>query len=345
MKFKTLLVFAICAFSLSAQISTYTIPEKKETPTEQVIAPYDSLTNLSRENYKSLVGQKIQVLPTKPSLSATLYSGRPKSSTDYTKVVSPDYTYSNNPITKPGVLDNQLFDVVGYDSIYSDLGIGSRLTNFFLIVTNDKFPGRYYLKVGWADDKKDGNKWKPGLGTFHNNNLIVDGYFKKLCETSKGKKLVYQNSFSLSPDLYKLADGTPISDIKENSIFDIKDITYIKKDDFAALSYIMHSADYGDVFAPVYSKSFISYDKYLEEQNALKERLQALTRKYGSANAKLIMDGKVKLGFTKAMCEEAWGKPSDINKSSGSWGTSEQWVYGNGNYLYFKNGKLTAIDN
>lgn len=345
MKFHLFAAYIALATTASAQITTYTIPEKKEAPTTYAIVPYDSLTNISRANYKSLVGQKIQVLPTKPSLSATLYSGRPKSPTDYSKVVGPDYTNSNRPITNPSVLDNQLFNVIDYDSVYSDLGISSRLTDFFLIVSNDKFPGRYYLKVGWADDKKSGNKWEPGPGSFFNNNLIVDGYFKKLCSESKGGKLVYKDSFTLSPALYKLGDGSPISGVKENSIFDIKDVTYIKNNDYAALSYILSSPEYGVAFAPVYSSSYITYDKYLAEQKALKERLQALTRKYGSANAKLIMDGKVKLGFTKAMCEEAWGKPSDINKSSGSWGTSEQWVYGNGNYLYFKNGKLTSIDN
>ena len=45
------------------------------------------------------------------------------------------------------------------------------------------------------------------------------------------------------------------------------------------------------------------------------------------------------------MCVEAWGKPNDINKSIGSWGVHEQWCYSFGSYLYFENGKLTAIDN
>lgn len=70
-----------------------------------------------------------------------------------------------------------------------------------------------------------------------------------------------------------------------------------------------------------------------------------MIRKYGRTNGNLIIQGKVKLGFTKEMCREAWGSPSDINKSSGSWGVHEQWVYGLGSYLYFENGRLTAIDN
>ena len=35
------------------------------------------------------------------------------------------------------------------------------------------------------------------------------------------------------------------------------------------------------------------------------------------------------------------GKPDDINRTVGSWGVNEQWVYGR-NYYYFENGKLTS---
>ena len=58
-----------------------------------------------------------------------------------------------------------------------------------------------------------------------------------------------------------------------------------------------------------------------------------------------MLSGKVKIGWTKEMCIESWGKPDDINKSTGSYGVHEQWVYGDSNYLYFENGKLTDIQN
>lgn len=70
-----------------------------------------------------------------------------------------------------------------------------------------------------------------------------------------------------------------------------------------------------------------------------------LIRKYGRANANLILDGQVKIGFTKAMCEESWGSPSSINRTTTAYGTLEQWVYGIGCYLYFEGNKLTAIQN
>ncbi|WP_291990629.1 hypothetical protein [Candidatus Accumulibacter sp. ACC007] len=55
-------------------------------------------------------------------------------------------------------------------------------------------------------------------------------------------------------------------------------------------------------------------------------------------------------GVSLGMSEEdaiasSWGKPRHINRTQTSYGTSEQWVYGNGNYLYFTDGKLTRIQN
>jgi len=38
-----------------------------------------------------------------------------------------------------------------------------------------------------------------------------------------------------------------------------------------------------------------------------------------------------------------WGNPKKINKDTYSWGTTEQWVYDNYKYIYFKNGKVTSI--
>ena len=97
----------------------------------------------------------------------------------------------------------------------------------------------------------------------------------------------------------------------------------------------------------------------LEEQkreNENKERLaqlkreeqeykSSLIRRYGLSNANLILNGEVRIGFTKAMCKEAWGEPSYINNTISSYGTWEQWVYGLGSYLYFNGNKLVVIQN
>lgn len=54
----------------------------------------------------------------------------------------------------------------------------------------------------------------------------------------------------------------------------------------------------------------------------------------------------VKIGMTKAqVLNSNWGNPSHVNRTVNQNGTREQWVYGGGNYLYFDDGKLTAIQN
>jgi DNA-binding transcriptional MerR regulator len=71
------------------------------------------------------------------------------------------------------------------------------------------------------------------------------------------------------------------------------------------------------------------------------ERRNACVQRNGLSKA-----GTVKIGMTAAdarIC--GWGNPSDINRTTGSWGTHEQWVYGTRNYLYFENGILRSIQN
>ena len=56
----------------------------------------------------------------------------------------------------------------------------------------------------------------------------------------------------------------------------------------------------------------------------------------------------VQLGMSSSDLEEILGEPTTINKSTGSWGINEQWVYSSKysktSYYYFTNGKLTSWD-
>ncbi len=55
-----------------------------------------------------------------------------------------------------------------------------------------------------------------------------------------------------------------------------------------------------------------------------------------------VINRKVILGMTKEQVIASWGRPNDINRSVGSWGVHEQWVYDN-KYLYFEDGVLTSF--
>jgi len=75
-----------------------------------------------------------------------------------------------------------------------------------------------------------------------------------------------------------------------------------------------------------------------EKDNKIKEKL---IEKYGNKYGADIFYNRISLGMTKQMVIESIGKPKDTNKTIGSWGTHEQWVYRN-KYLYFENGILTS---
>ena len=74
-----------------------------------------------------------------------------------------------------------------------------------------------------------------------------------------------------------------------------------------------------------------------------KEHYKWLVKKYGQRRADMIVQGKVEVGFTKAMCREAWGEPKTINTTETARVVHEQWVYSGSRYLYFNNGILTTI--
>ncbi|MBP7808840.1 MAG: hypothetical protein KA163_06080 [Bacteroidia bacterium] len=76
-----------------------------------------------------------------------------------------------------------------------------------------------------------------------------------------------------------------------------------------------------------------------------KEKRESLIKKYGAKNGSLIADGQVVIGMTKQMCIDAWGKPKEINRTTGAYGIHEQWVYNLKSYLYFENDILTTIQN
>lgn len=56
---------------------------------------------------------------------------------------------------------------------------------------------------------------------------------------------------------------------------------------------------------------------------------------------------RVHIGMTREQAIAGWGRPRDINRTSGTFGVHEQWVYGEygSGYLYFEDGVLSTIQN
>jgi TonB family protein len=58
-----------------------------------------------------------------------------------------------------------------------------------------------------------------------------------------------------------------------------------------------------------------------------------------------IQDEKVALGMTKEQVTMSWGTPKSVAQTVTTAGKSEQWVYGNGAYVYFTGGLVSGIQN
>lgn len=313
-----------------AQITSFKIDPK---PIQEEVVPYDSLEDICEKNYKSLVGQTLFLRPTKEAQKNGYY-------TNLELLTSPSAEYSakrymqrpSSPYIHPVVdykVNSKYFEILEMTEKKGDV------EDYYIYKLREKESGdtvyyRFRKKMGF-----------PSL------DFVVVGYYEKMKKMMKGNKLVYKNWAASMYPIYSLQDGKEVTQgIPNNTIFDCKDVTFLE-DKYYSMVYILHNDTYGDFYAKEYGFKtlFITYDKYLAEQKADQQRKKQLIAKYGQRNGQLIFDGKVRIGFTKAMCKAAWGEPEDINKTSGSWGVHEQWVYRDGSYLYFENGKLTSIQN
>jgi hypothetical protein len=81
-----------------------------------------------------------------------------------------------------------------------------------------------------------------------------------------------------------------------------------------------------------------------EQAASEKERTALEAEERAKREARQRLPG-VKIGMTKKQVVDAsnWGQPISINETVTGGGTREQWVYGDGHYLYFTNGRVTAV--
>ena len=81
--------------------------------------------------------------------------------------------------------------------------------------------------------------------------------------------------------------------------------------------------------------------KEKEELELKKKREVAIIKEFGTKNGKRILNGEIWLGMTSSMAIESIGVPKEKNRTIGSWGEHEQWVY-EYRYLYFENDILKS---
>lgn len=299
---------------------------------------YDSLRNMSpgkyedKYTYHHLIGQTL------------LYCGNP-------------YSYYTSPYFKVG--NYYRVDGILPDDTRKGLYLRISLTN---INTGEKG------EEGDIFTSKYNFKW------------VVLGHYNKMKSLFLNKVFIYLGNkgfaeyYSKQDELINLQTDTITSNIKTKTIWTCVDIQVkprkkgdgMDTDDRSPIILIFENQQYGRHYCYLENKSGNPYKDIYEgmplvcgkfqlksyydnvktlDIAAKNKRKATLTRKYGASSAKLILQGKIRIGMTKNMCRDSWGEPDDINKSSGSWGVHEQWVYGTSSYLYFENGILTSIQN
>lgn len=208
----------------------------------------------------------------------------------------------------------------------------------------------------------------------YNFKWVVLGHYEKIKSLYINKEFIYSGdksykSYEKQDQIINLATDTITKIIEDGTVWTCIDVQVKprKRDDGMDIDYrspivlVFKNDKYGENYCYLENRIgryFENYDKTeprlicgkfqlksdYEIGNAIQnKRKLILIKKYGKINAEKIIKGVVVTGWSKAMCIESWGQPSDINKTSGSFGVHEQWVYGDGTYLYFENGKLTTI--
>ena len=76
---------------------------------------------------------------------------------------------------------------------------------------------------------------------------------------------------------------------------------------------------------------------------------EVVRRHWGTPDTQMVamLCRRIWRGMTAAQLRFSWGEPTTVNRSVGSWGTHEQWVYRSyygysASYVYVEDGKVTS---
>jgi hypothetical protein len=229
--------------------------------------------------------------------------------------------------------DDFLIDMNGSsyskDNEYKEGDYNSLANTYFDVIdVLKKSYGEYYLKLKNQKDNticyfKYSNRFE------HAFPFIVVSYFEYVKNNNVGKKIVTRgiNWFSRDEPMSDMNTGEIIN-FEPGIIWEIKGLTIEQK--YYNLSFILENEKGNQItFTSIdnlpYSNVGLYYDDVKEYE--------------GTDDWDKIINGKVRIGFTKEMALLSWGEPEKVNRSS--W--NEQWVYGN-QYLYFEDGVMTSFN-
>lgn len=289
---------------------------------------YDSLSNINKTNIMSLKGQTLFVrgssFAKSNDFSFLFYEekGFPKDS--YKKKL-----YKQTKVNRDGYGSS----VTPYDAIVG---------RYFLIsdvfeqksTSYVKDRSEYCLFLKEVNGKDSLFCYLKGLSSPafpESRDLLILGFYEKLKERYLGR------TFKVTGKrIFERCGNKENVEVSSGVSFKCIDVA-VDLGDYDNLYAVLENDNIGKIKGAISEMGEISNVIDLDKYNLF-------VKKYGVNNANLIIAGKVKIGMTEQMAIESWGSPKDgINETKGAFGVHEQWCYGNGRYLYFENGKLTAI--
>ena len=231
-------------------------------------------------------------------------------------------------------------------SAYETGTFGSAETLFKSISTSEKYKTevKEYLELVHKMDRLQGQWYLQG-SVFTIEDGIID------CDIASIRVNGWDATF------YHCADGstneagrcTLTFDDKGNYIFDSDNVKYNIK--FRGNSSSNNASLVVDIIKDSYFKKLKKSDipYYMWTYYNTKYELVFYRESYGKyipsvESSQESSKEEPCIGMTHEEVEKStWGMPDDINKTTYSWGTTEQWCYSNNKYIYFDNGIVTAI--
>ncbi len=323
--------FGIIESQLNAQIGVLPDIPKKEEPKvvkeklmeKEVILPYDSLDRFNNKNYKNQIGQTLYLTSWDRKYFSEMFFE------DFAGTRKYQYVERNGVIFHPDY-DRLVGKFYSVNRLFDEDELGKGNACFELIMQEEPHDTIYYRfrVVGPRDD----------------GGFVNVGYAIKQKSIYKDTQLVFND-----PWLDRLENqetGERMKGVPLGTRLVCTDVLLSKE---RGIVYLLCNPDYPPLFTTAIwgldtLESYLAdQKKKADEEKAQKQKEAEIIRKYGKAALEQMKSGIVKIGWTTDMCKEAWGKPTDINVTTTQYGTTTQWVYGSGRYLYFENGKLVSI--
>jgi hypothetical protein len=300
------------------QITTTKVAPKVE---QIKIVPYDSTENFLGKNVYAYIGQELYLIGKHKSLRDFGYTGFVK---DYTKD-----KHNKSNVYKPNFNLNTKYDELAgkYFNVLDVMKHPKATDNELL------YGDKYFLKLQEKENKDVVYfEYDSQVGPLFP--FVVSGYFTKLKHIQKDKEYIIRGKDWIgSGTMTDLKSGIPVSNFTPGSTWKCVDITI--EEQYYTLSLVLQNEKGEQIPLGVDNAKnpFWVFEASMAEE---------YKKDFGEENWQRILEGKVKIGMTKKMCELSWGKPKKINETITSGNKSEQWVYRD-NYLYFENDILITI--